>query len=226
MSEELHEYPLPSGKKPRRKKRVLVTVIVATAIAVQGALGLYYFFSHRGTPGTGVVLPDWVEQDLLPLNPNSRPGTPLRKIKGIVVHYVANPGTSAQANRNYFANLSITRETYASSHFIVGLEGEVIQCVPLTEISYCSNNRNQDTLAIEVCHPEADGKFTDASYDSLVRLTAWLCHTFQLHSEDVIRHYDVTGKLCPLYFVDHEDAWLAFRSHVEDAIQALEQSET
>ena len=44
---------------------------------------------------------------------------------------------------------------------------------------------------------------------------------FGLDADDVIRHYDVTGKLCPLYFVDHEDAWKQFKKDVDAAIQAL-----
>ncbi|HWT75154.1 MAG TPA: N-acetylmuramoyl-L-alanine amidase, partial [Mobilitalea sp.] len=49
---------------------------------------------------------------------------------------------------------------------------------------------------------------------SLVSLTSALCETFHLKENDIIRHYDVTGKLCPLYFVEHEDAWLAFKDDV------------
>ena len=149
-------------------------------------------------------------------NPWSRPGTPLEKIDGIVIHYVGNPGTTAKANRNYFESLSSGEtETYASSHFIVGLEGEVIQCIPLTEIAYASNIRNEDTVAIEVCHPDETGAFSPAAYQQVVELTAWLCRTFDLDPDtDVIRHYDVTEKLCPLYYVEHPEAWDAFRADV------------
>ena len=42
----------------------------------------------------------------------------------------------------------------------------------------------------------------------MVELTAWLCREFRLDpEEDVIRHYDVTGKLCPLYYVEHPEEW-------------------
>lgn len=51
----------------------------------------------------------------------------------------------------------------------------------------------------------------EESYESLVQLTAWLCVKFDLAVDDVIRHYDVTGKNCPKYFVEHEDAWEDFR---------------
>lgn len=43
-----------------------------------------------------------ITQNLLTANINSRPGIALEKVKGIVVHYTANPGTSAKANRDYF----------------------------------------------------------------------------------------------------------------------------
>ena len=151
----------------------------------------------RGLPAEGVEVPDYVRQDFLTVNPWSRPGTPLEKIGGVVIHYVGNPSTTAQANRNYFESLSSGEtETYASSHFVVGLEGEVIQCIPLTEIAYASNIRNDDTVAIEVCHPDETGEFSPVTYQRVVELTAWLCRTFGLDPEtDVIRHYDVTEKL-------------------------------
>ena len=61
---------------------------------------------------------------------------------------------------------------------------------------------------------DATGQFTQASYDALVRLTAWLCDTAGIGRDQVIRHYDVTGKLCPLYFVEHEEAWTQFLADV------------
>ena len=101
-----------------------------------------------------------------------------------------------------------------------GLEGEVIQCIPLTEIAYASNSRNEDTVSIEVCHPDADGAFSQVTYDRVVELTAWLCESFQLDpGADVIRHYDVTGKECPLYYVDHPDAWEQLKSDVAAAVK-------
>ncbi len=155
--------------------------------------------------------PDWVVKNYLTPNEYSRPQTPLLQVNGIVVHYVGNPGTTAEGNRNYFEQLATTQDTYASSHFIIGLDGEIIQCIPLNEIAYCSNNRNSDTISIECCHPDADGKFNAQTYDALIQLVDWLCQTYGLNPKtDVIRHYDVTGKECPKYYVDHPDAWEQF----------------
>lgn len=188
------------------------------------ALGGIIWLVGSGLPGEDVKVPAYVEQDYLTVNEWSRPGDPLEEINGVVIHYVGNPNTTAQANRNYFDSLaSGTEGTYASSHFIVGLEGEVVQCVPLTEIAYASNTRNGDTVGIEVCHPDETGKFSPVTYDRLVELTAWLCREFRLDPEsDVIRHYDVTGKICPKYFVEEPAAWDQFRMDVDEAMAVLE----
>ena len=155
-----------------------------------------------------------VRGDLIELNPYSRPGAKIKRVNGIVIHYVGNPGTTAQNNRDYFDSLKDKQDRYASSHFVVGLNGEVIQCIPLNEESYASNNRNYDTISIEVCHPDESGKFKKATYQSVVNLTAYLCNMFDLDEKDVIRHYDVTRKICPKYYVEHEDAWLALKSKI------------
>ena len=122
-------------------------------------------------------------------------------------------------NRNYFEGLKDTHLTKASSHFIVGLEGEIIQCVPTWEVAYASNDRNIDTVSIECCHPDETGKFNEATYRKMVQLTAWLCEKFSLDENDVIRHYDVTGKNCPKYFVENEDAWEQFKEDVKSALE-------
>lgn len=159
-----------------------------------------------------------VKSKFLSENEYSRPGIKLKKVNGIVIHYVANPMTTAQNNRDYFEGLAISHQTYASSHFVVGLKGEIVQCIPLNEVSYCSNNRNEDTISIEVCHPKEDGKFKKVTYKSVVELTAYLCNIYGLSEEDVIRHYDVTGKICPKYYVEHPEAWIKFKKDVKKRI--------
>ena len=163
------------------------------------------------------LLSDNIQQEILPVNPYSRPGDKISKVTAIVVHYVGNPGTTAEQNRSYFNNLTELKNAYASSHYVVGLQGEIIQCVPLDEIAYASNNRNYDTISIECCHQDAEGRFTGDTYNSLVRLVAALCRTYGLNPEtDVIRHYDVTGKLCPIYYVNNPDEWYAFKLSVKN----------
>ena len=184
-----------------------------------------------------------VQQQFLTPNKYSRPQIPLTKVTKIAVHYVGGAGSTAQNTRDYFESLKdqIPDSTgkwwlnkdgsyrtfkgekvgirYVSSHFVVGLNGEIIQCIPLEEWSYCTNQANGYSISIETCHPLADGKFNPATERSLIELTAELCRKFGLTEKDVIRHYDVTGKLCPLYYVKHPEAWDNFRAEVKKLLE-------
>ena len=219
-----------SYRRKRRRRRAApgpVVLVLGLVLLCLTTAVIWVLFRDRGPDAEDVPVPDYVEQDYLTVNPYSRPGEPLEKINGVVIHYVGNPGTTAHANRNYFESLASGLEnTYASSHFIVGLEGEVIQCVPLTEIAYASNTRNEDTVSIEVCHPDETGEFSPVTYDRTVELTAWLCRAFELDPEtDVIRHYDVTGKECPRYYVEHPEAWDDFRADVASEMKRQNEAE-
>ncbi len=211
-----------------RKRRVNPRFAALCLIAVLAAAAAAARLLPRpgsGLPGEGAVLPEYVTQELLTENPWSRPGTPLEEIRGVVIHYVGNPNTSAEANRNYFESLKDgTEGIYASAHFIVGLEGEVVQCIPLTEWAYASNSRNGDTVSVEVCHPDETGEFSPVTYDRTVELTAWLCSTFGLTADDVLRHYDVSGKICPKYYVENEDAWSGFLADVDARLAQMRET--
>lgn len=153
-------------------------------------------------------------------NKYSRPELPLKNVKKIAVHYVGNPKSTAIANRNYFNNLAKTGGRYVSAHFIVGLDGEVIQCIPTDEIAYCTNQANSYSVSIETCHPDSTGKFNPATERSLVELTVYLLRKFGLTERDVIRHYDVTGKRCPLYYVTDPTAWQSFLNRVKKLLES------
>lgn len=161
------------------------------------------------------------------LTPNkySRPGIKLEKVTKIAVHYVGNPKSTAKNNRDYFENLKDTHERYVSAHFIIGLEGEIIQCIPLSEWSYCTNQANGYSISIECCHPDSTGKFNKATEDSLAELCAYLCRKFGLTADDIIRHYDVTGKHCPLWYVSHPEDFNAFKERVRAAISSTAETE-
>lgn len=212
-------------RKQQRVRQVLLVGLLSVSALIVVIAGIVFFkmLLHKEPVNPAeVAVPEYVEAMFLTPNPYSRPQKPLTEVKGIVVHYVANPCSTARENRNYFESLkdqTRTDGTSASSHFVIGLEGEVVQCIPLEEVSYASNHRNSDTISIECCHPDETGKFYDSTYQSLVELTAYLCLEFDLKPDAVIRHYDVTGKNCPKYFVEHEDAWKAFLNDIEIAMK-------
>lgn len=160
-----------------------------------------------------------IKENLLTPNPYSRPGIPLKKVTAIAVHYVGNPGSTAIANRNYFETLKESK-IYASSHYIIGLNGEIIRCVPENEIAYATYDANNYSISIENCHPKEDGKFNDLTRASLVALCADICIRYKLNPMTaIIRHYDVPKsngykKPCPLYWVNNEADFIAFKKEV------------
>jgi N-acetylmuramoyl-L-alanine amidase len=176
-----------------------------------------------------------IEKRLLTINPFSRPGKKLSPAKGVVIHWVGNPGTSALQNRNYFEglknqSLNNPKAVFASAHFVVGLRGEVVQCLPLDEMAYHAGAKtytpealsrlgyypNNCTVGIELCHPAWDGKFTTETWMSAVELAAYLARTFGLDPlKDIWRHYDITQKDCPKYFIDHPEAFERFKLDVD-----------
>lgn len=215
-------------KRKRRKRQVLferiAVAVVLAAILIGTVICLKFFLIPETVAFTeyrGMTAEPNIDVQLLSINEYSRPGIETDTIRGVVIHYTANLGSTAQQNRDYFENLKDTHLTKASSNFIVGLEGEIIQCVPESEIAYASNSRNSDTISIECCHPDEDGKFTEETYRSAVELTAFLCSKFSLTEKEVIRHYDVTGKDCPRYFVAHEAEWEKFKSDVGELLKKV-----
>ena len=208
-------------RRKRRKQQIIFRAVTFTVffLALLLIVMLVHKVAEKSAAEEAVSEPvKYVEEspdfavELLTVNEYSRPGTELAQVNGIVVHYTANPGTTAEQNRSYFESLAETGETHASSHFIIGISGEIIQCIPCNEISYASNDRNSDTISVECCIPDESGKFTDETYQSLVELVAWLMGRYDLTTDDVIRHYDVTGKDCPKYFVENSNAWSDFKT--------------
>lgn len=208
----------PGTRRRRRKpdplRRRLLPLFLLCLIIVVVAVNRLTAADNALAPSVKKMarakVPGWVQVNIIEVDGASRRGEKLENFTDVVVHYVGNPGTSARQNRDFYAS----PDSDVSSHFLVGLEGEIIQCIPLDEKSSATSWRNSDTISIEVCHPDDTGAFTQASYDALVRLTAWLLETGGLTQDHVIRHYDVTGKECPRYYVAHEDAWTQFRADV------------
>ena len=163
---------------------------------------------------------------------HGRPGAKLKagKPTGVVIHYVANPGSSAMGNRNFFQNGS--GGTGVSAHFVVGLQGEVLRCLPDNEVGYhagksygpqwveSSKIPNSNYIGIECCHPDETGVFNDKTYNATVELTAWLCKQYGIGIDKVFRHYDVCGKNCPMFYVKNPAAWLRMKADISAALAA------
>lgn len=176
-------------------------------------------FQIKETEAVNPVPSPEVDQQLLTVNEYSRPGEEVDAIEYVVIHYLGNPKTTAQENRDYFESLKDLKNVSMSANFVIGIDGEIIECVPPGEIAYASNSMNHLSVSIENCHLDESGRFTEATYESCVKLTAYLVAEYGLERENIIRHYDVTGKLCPIYYVENEDKWEKFRDDVMNYIE-------
>jgi N-acetylmuramoyl-L-alanine amidase len=184
-----------------------------------------------------------ITEHLLPVNAFSRPGYKRPETLGIVYHWVGNAGQSQEGVARYFELLAKQDDTddkpdrYASAHYIIGIDGEIVRVIPDDEVAYhvgarkytstaqhrlkgyTTNKRqgtpNWCTIGIEMCHPDWTGVFTDATLEAAAKLGKHLVQTYLLGPRDIYKHYDITGKLCPKWFVEHGAAWLSFCEDVQ-----------
>lgn len=165
-------------------------------------------------------------------NKYSRPQKKIGQIKNIVIHWIGNAGTTAENNAKYFDGLKVGKKNsagdyiYASSHYIIGNDGVVVRCVPENEVAYHASDANNYSIGIEICHPDNTGKYTDAAYKVLIELLVDLCKRYKLEpTQAIIRHYDVTGKDCPRYYVKNPNEWKKLKQDVVDAMSKDEELE-
>ena len=146
-------------------------------------------------------------------------------IRWIVIHYTGGIG-SALANVKYYCNTALPSGHKASAHFFVGHASEsamTYQSIDPLRVAYHAPGRNSDGIGIEVCCHNDTGDRTAASLDwyfdpetvdALVKLVRYLMQTYGVSVDNVIRHYDVTGKICPAMWVHDEAGWLAFKARL------------
>ena len=175
-----------------------------------------------------------ITQKLLTSKRN-RPGTKCNVRKGIVIHYTGNTsrGATALANRNYFNNTN----TYASTHFLVD-DKQIIQAIPLNEVAWSVGAKSYTSIGKKLFHNGLQPNYTtvsiemcvngDSTYNEVVENTVWLVvyllKQFNLTINDIYRHYDITGKSCPLFYLKQSD-WNNFLSKVKDALGDVKRNE-
>lgn len=74
---------------------------------------------------------------------------------------------------------------------------------------------NATTIGIELCHKDWTGEFSAATLKSAAELCISLCDTFGLDKVDCLyRHFDITGKDCPRFWVEKPEFWGAFKNTI------------
>ena len=158
-----------------------------------------------------------ITDSLIPKNKYNRPGTKSTP-KRICVHYTGDCGATAEQLSKYWQNVAagVFKDkpwSWTSAQYIVGLDGEVVRCVPDNEIAYAAANQNADTIHIEVCYKQKSGGFEEKSIAALHELVRYLMDKYGIPAGKVVRHYDLTGKQCPAYYVD-ENRWAALHERI------------
>ena len=140
----------------------------------------------------------------------------LSDIAYLVVHYTGNRGDTAKNNADYFAR----EVTGTSAHYFVD-EREVWQSVPENHAAWhCGTKgtyyhptcRNSNSIGVEVCMLDKQGRVRQASVDRAAALVRELMQRYGIPPDRVVRHYDVTHKDCPAPMVQNPALWQAFQN--------------
>lgn len=161
-------------------------------------------------------------------------------IRYIVIHYTANDGDSAENNGRYFQ----THVTGTSAHYFVDDIG-VVQSVAEDAVAWAVGGRkypsaektgggkwfgkctNKNSISIELCDTRRNGTydFSEKTLANAAQLCRELMQKYRIPMENVIRHFDVVGKICPAPFVENAAAWKKFRERLEDEMVEMVQVE-
>lgn len=156
-------------------------------------------------------------------------GKRTQKISWIVMHYTANDGDSDEANAKYFQR---ALNPVASAHYFVD-DDSITRSVPEDYVAYhCGATtyrhptcRNTNSIGVELCDAKKDGRVmaTDKTIANAAELVYELCKKYNVPYDHIIRHYDVTGKQCPAYWVTG-DGLAKFRKQVEEVGEVVTKS--
>ena len=172
---------------------------------------------------------------------NFGPARDIKNIKYIVIHYTANDGDTDEANANYFK----TGGRNASAHYFVD-DNSITRSVKDNYVAWsvggskypncastgggkfygkCTNN---NSISIEMCDTKKDGKHNVSTKTraNAINLAASLMKKYNIDIDHVIRHFDVTGKDCPSYYVKNTEAWKKFKSDLKEKTKTKAKKET
>lgn len=156
---------------------------------------------------------------------------PYSSIKYIVIHYTAVDGDRAENNAKYFQT---AHKPASSAHYFVD-DSMAVQSVPDNYVAWSvGGNRyadcaqtgggrmygavtNANSISIEMCDTLKDGKHnvSEKTLRNTVDLCLELMKKYNIDTDHVVRHFDVNGKHCPVYFMS-EPAWQKFKDRIRN----------
>ena len=186
--------------------------------------------------GTEKRYTDNIVEYLIPKDNKARSGNKRAKTTGIVIHYT--DGAKKDGNKEIAQTPKQTidywiKEQVASAHLVVGENGDIYQAIPNDEVAYHAGENdinkfvpgiqdileghpNSRTIGIEMENNKLSGAFSPETYNATVQLTAELCMEYALDPQtSIYTHNDITGKMCPKYFVNNPGTFSLFKNDVE-----------
>lgn len=216
-------------KKKKQSKGALIWLVLAAVLSVFAACCVYQAVYVQGIYDTDA---DEVESDcpteidnlkvtthFLPIGYQGRTGKK-REIHYITIHETDNtePHATAQAHDEYL-------HTYAKNHSLSWHytvdETEVYHHVPDNETAFHAGDNirreggNRNGIGIELCVNEGSD-FNQTLHNAAV-LVAYLLDKYDLTIDDVKKHQDFSGKICPHTLIT-ENRWDEFLTMVEQAL--------
>lgn len=144
--------------------------------------------------------------------------------KYIVIHYVGAVST-AYNNSVYFKN---TNRSASANYFVD--ENEIYRVVADSDKAWhCGDklksgkggayNRkctNSNSIGVEMCCYNNNGTLdiSEKTIANTIELVKELMAKYNISIDNVIRHYDVTNKMCPAPFVQDESRWIDFKNRL------------
>lgn len=143
-----------------------------------------------------------------------------KKVGFINIHYTATLA-SALSNLKYFSS----RYVGASAHYFIDPNGDLYQSVLEKDTAWAVGAskykhkvaRNTNSINIEVV--ARNNKFTTAQEKALNELVTHLMDKYNIPKANVLRHYDVTGKKCPAWYVTPLLRWTSLRNKITKALK-------
>ncbi len=211
-------------KRRRRRKRMIMRYSILSGFAVIVILLMVLIVKIVSSlvSDDGIIKKAGdvkIQKKLLTVSNSSRSGQELSKVKSIIIHNTSEPGQTADGMWDYYEKLSENGTISESMHFIIDTDGSIIQAIPCTEIAFHALSKNSESIGIQYCHESTDGAMSSKTYKSMVELVAKLCKEYDLKASDVKLHYDITGRLCPQYYVDNPELWQNFISDVSKKLK-------
>ena len=164
-----------------------------------------------------------------PSNYRARRTQPVRYI---VMHYTANNGDTARNNCDYYHRVGSLQ---ASAHYFVDEHGAMQSVRECDTAWHCGARaywhpecRNGNSIGIEMCsRKRADGSYyiKPETVANAAALAKDIMQRYGIDTDHVLRHYDVTGKHCPMPWVDDPAQWDAFKASLAPEENTVEEDE-